>query len=103
MNFAIPSAGGEWAVIGPYLLEVLNSLGENLSPQELQSHMARLGLSVAYGESLTNLLQPFFLLIILPVMGVGVKIQARDVMVYLIIPFFFFAFFASMFVSFFLL
>ncbi|WP_296705629.1 hypothetical protein [Algoriphagus sp.] len=30
---------------------------------------------------------PFYLLIILPVMGIGVKIQARDVMGYLLIPF----------------
>ena len=43
--------------------------------------------SVAYGETSTNLLQPFFLLVILPVMGAGVRIQARDVMGYLVLPF----------------
>jgi short-chain fatty acids transporter len=42
---------------------------------------------MAYGESLTNLLQPFFLLIVLPVMGSGTRIEARDVMGYLAIPF----------------
>ena len=42
---------------------------------------------MAYGESLTNLLQPFFLLIVLPVMGSGTRIEARDVMGYLVIPF----------------
>ena len=39
------------------------------------------------GETSTNLLQPFFLLIVLPVMGAGVLIQARDVMGYLVLPF----------------
>jgi len=33
------------------------------------------------------LLQPFFLLIVLPVMGSGTRIEARDVMGYLVIPF----------------
>ena len=46
-------------------------------------------MSVAYGESLSNLLQPFFLLIVFPVMGKGIKIQARDVIGYLFIPFIF--------------
>jgi short-chain fatty acids transporter len=42
---------------------------------------------VAYGETSTNLLQPFFLLAVLPVMGAGVRIGARDVMGSLLIPF----------------
>ena len=44
-------------------------------------------MAAAYGESSTNLMQPFFLLLVLPVMGAGVRIQARDVMGYLVIPF----------------
>jgi short-chain fatty acids transporter len=48
---------------------------------------SRAALSIAYGESLTNLLQPFYLLLVLPVMGAGINIQARDVMGYLVIPF----------------
>ena len=35
-------------------------------------------MSVAYGESLSNLLQPFYLLLVLPVMGAGIKLQARE-------------------------
>ena len=49
--------------------------------------LSRASLSIAYGESLTNLLQPFYLLLVLPIMGAGTKIQARDVMGYLVIPF----------------
>jgi short-chain fatty acids transporter len=45
-------------------------------------------MSIAYGESLTNLMQPFYLLLIIPIMAVGIKIQARDIMGYLVIPFF---------------
>ena len=44
-------------------------------------------MSVAYGESLTNLLQPFFLLTVLPVMGAGVRVQARDIVGYFFVPF----------------
>ena len=43
-------------------------------------------MAVAYGESLTNLLQPFYLLIILPIMGVGLRVQARDVVGFFFVP-----------------
>ena len=49
--------------------------------------IARASLSAAYGESLSNMLQPFFLLIIIPIMGKGIKLQSRDVMGYLVLPF----------------
>lgn len=96
VNFSIPSAGGEWAVIGPPLVEAANTLGAHMSPDELRAYHARLAMGVAYGESLTNLVQPFFLLVIMPVMGVGVKVQARDVMGYVFIPFLFFSFIQGM-------
>jgi short-chain fatty acids transporter len=87
VNFFIPSAGGEWAVVGPSFVEAAKSVGSTLSPGELQQLIAKVAMAVAYGETSTNLLQPFFLLIILPVMGAGVRIQARDVMGYMVIPF----------------
>ena len=49
--------------------------------------MSRVALAVAYGETSTNLLQPFYLLIILPVMGAGVRLHARDVVGHLVLPF----------------
>lgn len=88
VNFAIPSAGGEWAVIGPSLTQAALDLGSGLPDAERQSLVARTALAAAYGETSTNLLQPFFLLLVLPVMGAGVSIQARDVMGYLVVPFF---------------
>jgi len=90
VNFSIPSAGGEWAVIGPALVESAAQLGTDLSPDQLDALIARIAMAVAYGESLTNLLQPFFLLVILPVLGAGVRVQARDVMGYVFLPFLFF-------------
>lgn len=87
INFAIPSAGGEFAVVGPSIIHAVQELGAGLPSAEIINMVSRASLSVAYGESLTNLLQPFYLLIVLPVMGAGVKLQARDVMGYLVLPF----------------
>lgn len=87
VNFAIPSAGGEWAVLGPTFIEAARALAVDMTPEQFQEFVSRVALAIAYGESSTNALQPFFLLIILPIMGAGVKIQARDVMGYLVLPF----------------
>jgi short-chain fatty acids transporter len=87
INFAIPSAGGEFAVIGPSIIEMVLELGSDLPYAEITAMTARASMSVAYGESLSNLLQPFFLLMVFPVMGKGIKIQARDIIGYLFIPF----------------
>jgi len=87
INFAIPSAGGEWAVLGPTFIEAARTLAVDMDPTQFNEFVARVALAIAYGESSTNALQPFFLLIVLPIMGAGVKIQARDVMGYLVLPF----------------
>ncbi len=87
VNFAIPSGGGEYAVIGPSVIEAVNNIGAGLPPAELTAMTARASLAIAYGEGLTNLLQPFYLLLLMPVMAKGIKIQARDIMGYLVIPF----------------
>lgn len=90
VNFSIPSAGGEWAVLGGPLVESAQVLGAGLTAEQMQAYIARIAMAVAYGETLTNMIQPFFLLIILPVMGKGIKLQARDLMGYLFLPFLFF-------------
>lgn len=87
VNFAIPSAGGEFAVVGPSIINAVKEIGAGLPAEEITAMISRASMSIAYGESLTNLLQPFYLLLVLPVMGVGIKIQAREVMGYLAIPF----------------
>jgi short-chain fatty acids transporter len=99
VNFAIPSAGGEFAVMGPSVIAAVNDLAVNLSPEELVAVQARASMSMAYGESITNLLQPFFLLLVIPIMGAGIKLQARDVMGYLVIPFILFFIIQSLLVT----
>ena len=100
VNFAVPSAGGEWAVIGPALTEAAKNLASTLPAEQVEPFVSRIAMSVAYGETSTNLLQPFFLLIILPVMAAGVRIQARDVLGYLVIPFVYIAITTALLVSF---
>ncbi|HUF03160.1 MAG TPA: TIGR00366 family protein [Aridibacter sp.] len=86
VNFAIPSAGGEYAVLAPSVISAVKELGAGL-PAEAQSAMiAKASMSIAYGETVTNLLQPFFFLTIVPVMCAGVKVAVRDVMGFLFIP-----------------
>ncbi|PNQ72401.1 short-chain fatty acid transporter [Hanstruepera neustonica] len=87
VNFAIPSAGGEFAVVGPSLIAAIQEIGTGLPEAEISAMISRASLAVAYGESLTNLLQPFFLLLIVPVMGMGTNLQSRDIMGYLVMPF----------------
>lgn len=87
VNFAIPSAGGEYAVIGPSVIEAVKNIGVGLPGTELVKMTARASLAIAYGEGLSNLLQPFYLLLVLPVMTRGVNLQARDVMGFLVFPF----------------
>ncbi len=87
VNFAIPSAGGEFAVVGPSLVNAVKEIGAGLPAEEITAMIARASLSVAYGESLSNLLQPFYLLLVIPIMAAGIKIQARDIMGYLVLPF----------------
>ncbi len=87
VNFAIPSAGGEFAVLAPSVTAAVKELGAGLGPDVQTAMIARSSMAIAYGETLTNLLQPFFFLVILPVMGAGIRLQVRDVMGYLFIPF----------------
>lgn len=87
VNFAIPSAGGEFAVVGPTILKSVLDISVGLPETQITAMLSRASMSIAYGESLSNLLQPFYLLLIFPVMGRGIKLQPRDVMGYLIIPF----------------
>ena len=88
VNFAIPSAGGEFAVIGPSIIEAVKEISTTVpnGDADVQAMIARASLSIAYGESMSNMLQPFYLLLVMPIMAIGTKLQARDVMGYLFIP-----------------
>jgi short-chain fatty acids transporter len=69
VNLFIPSGGGQWAVQG----EVLLSAGASLGVDPRTTIMA-----FSYGDAWTNLLQPFWALPLLGIMG----LRARDIIGY---------------------
>lgn len=71
----IPSGGGHWAVQGPFVLPAAKALGAS---------MAGTTMGVAMGESVANMIQPFFALPILAIAGIGM----RRMMGFMVITFF---------------
>jgi len=69
VNFFVPSGGGQWQVQGPVLVEAARSLGV----ADWKAIMA-----LAYGDQLTNMLQPFWALPLLGITG----LSARDILPY---------------------
>jgi short-chain fatty acids transporter len=66
VNLFVPSGGGQWGIQGPIALEAGAAAG--VSP-------GRMIMAVAYGDQLTNMLQPFWALPLLAITGC----KARDV------------------------
>lgn len=69
VNMFVPSGGGQWAVQGPIAVQAANIMGQNVLTTSLM---------VAFGNSLTNLAQPFWALSVLGVTG----LKAKDIMGY---------------------
>ena len=69
VNIFVPSGGGQWAVQGPIALKAGLDNGVPIG---------RMIMSVAYGDQLTNMLQPFWALPLLAITGV----RARDIVGY---------------------
>lgn len=67
LNIFVPSGGGQWAVQGPLVLETCHALGVPWS---------RGIMAMAYGDQLTNLLQPFWALPLLGITG----LKAREIL-----------------------
>ncbi|MEH6752092.1 MAG: short-chain fatty acid transporter [Paracoccaceae bacterium] len=67
VNLFVPSGGGQWAVQAPVILPAAQALGADIS---------RVVMAVAWGDSWTNLLQPFWAL---PMLGVA-GLKAKDIM-----------------------
>ena len=60
MNLFVPSAGSKWLIEAPYLLPAAKELGVSATTTVL---------AYAYGDSTTNLIQPFWAIPILTVTG----------------------------------
>jgi len=74
INMFIPSGGGQWAVQGPVMIEATKELGADLP---------RVAMGVAIGDQWTNMIQPFWTIPVLAIVGLGV----RDIMGYTVIAF----------------
>lgn len=75
VNIFVPSGGGQWAVQGPILVEAAQSLNASI-PTGI--------MAFAYGDQLTNMLQPFWAL---PLLGIT-KLKAYEIVPYTLITMF---------------
>jgi short-chain fatty acids transporter len=64
VNVFVPSEGGQWAVQGPIIVQAAGELNVSLSKSIL---------AMAYGDQLTNMLQPFWALPLLGITGLKAK------------------------------
>ncbi|WP_200976355.1 TIGR00366 family protein [Echinicola sp. 20G] len=71
VNVFVPSGGGQWAVQGPVIVEAAIKMG-------LPIH--EMVMAMAYGDQLTNMVQPFWALPLLAITGVA----PRDLLKYTI-------------------
>ncbi|WP_343488117.1 TIGR00366 family protein [Allomuricauda sp. d1] len=69
VNIFVPSGGGQWAVQGPLVLESASQLGVPLYKAVM---------ALAYGDQVTNMLQPFWAL---PLLGIT-KLKANEILPY---------------------
>ena len=69
INIFVPSGGGQWAVQGPVISQAALGLGVPVEAVIM---------ALAYGDGLTNMLQPFWALPLLGITG----LQARDILPY---------------------
>jgi short-chain fatty acids transporter len=74
VNFFVPSGGGQWAIQGPILLQAAT---------ELNASIPKTIMAMAYGDQLTNMLQPFWAL---PLLGIT-KLKAHQILPYTFIFF----------------
>ena len=69
VNIFVPSGGGQWAVQGPIVVESALQLGVPLNKAIM---------ALAYGDQITNMLQPFWAL---PLLGIT-KLKANQILPY---------------------
>lgn len=72
VNIFVPSGGGQWAVQGPVVLESALQLGVPLNKAIM---------ALAYGDQITNMLQPFWALPLLAI----TKLKAREILPYTLV------------------
>jgi short-chain fatty acids transporter len=78
ISLFVPSGGGHWAVQGPIAVDSALAVGQH-SP----AYLGLISMSVAVGEGVANMIQPFWLL---PLLAIA-KLNVRQVMGFTIIAF----------------
>ncbi|BBZ43999.1 TIGR00366 family protein [Mycobacterium parmense] len=78
ISLFVPSGGGHWAVQGPIAVDSALAIGQH-SPK----YLGLISMSVADGEAVANMIQPFWLL---PVLAIA-KLNVRQVMGFTVIAF----------------
>ena len=71
VNIFVPSGGGQWAIQGPIIVEAANQLAVSI-PKSV--------MALAYGDQITNMLQPFWALPLLGITG----LKASEILPYTI-------------------
>ena len=69
VNIFVPSGGGQWAIQGPIILEAATQIGVPLNKAIM---------ALAYGDQITNMLQPFWALPLLSI----TQLKARQILPY---------------------
>ena len=77
LNYIVPSGGSKWAIEAPYILQAAKNLGSSL-PLTVVAY--------AWGDMVTDVIQPFWAI---PLLGVA-KLGFRDIMGYCMIYFLFY-------------
>ena len=72
VNIFVPSGGGQWAIQGPIIIESATKLGVSI-PKSI--------MALAYGDQITNMLQPFWALPLLGITG----LKAKEILPYTLI------------------
>jgi len=74
VNIFVPSGGGQWAVQGPIIVQAAQEIGVSL-PKSI--------MALAYGDQVTNMLQPFWALPLLGITG----LKAKEILPYTLLLF----------------
>ena len=72
VNIFVPSGGGQWAIQGPLVVQ---------SALQLNVPLSKAIMALAYGDQITNMLQPFWAL---PLLGIT-KLKAKEILPYTIL------------------
>jgi short-chain fatty acids transporter len=75
LNYLIPSGGGEWAVVAPYIVPAAQQLGVGMGTTVV---------TFAWSDMMTDMIQPFWAIAMLAV----AKLNFRDIMGWLLMVFF---------------